>query len=211
MKKDNRGGSIPHPRGLIFGWGINDADYRLVIKEYRGRTEGKQNIELLWACPFYNRWKGLIERCYSQRYQKKNPTYVGCTVHEDWKYFSNFKSWMQTQDWEGKQLDKDILVRGNKVYGPTTCVFVTQELNKFFKGAYKKEGATLQGAYFRKDNSKYQVCCKQLDGTNKYLGQYDTEEEANCVWIEARKKLFQELALRQDDPKIKEAILNYYN
>ena len=73
----------------------------------------------------------MLARCYSAKFQEHCPTYTGCTVAEDWLKFSNFKDWMEKQQWEGKQLDKDILFEGNKVYGPDTCVFVSPMVNTF--------------------------------------------------------------------------------
>lgn len=111
---------------LIFGVGINDADYNVVRQEM---VDGKQRI--VWRCPFYGRWGNMLQRCYSADYLLKFPTYIGCEVVEEWKYFSNFRSWMESQDWEGKQLDKDLLFLGNRIYGPETCVFLDNKTNTF--------------------------------------------------------------------------------
>ena len=100
---------------MMYGVGINDADYK---------TRG---------CPFYNKWKSMMCRCYSVLYHKMHPTYLDCEVCDDWKLFSNFRNWMITQDYIGKQLDKDLLVIGNKIYGPNTCVFITSQINNFIQ------------------------------------------------------------------------------
>ena len=63
-------------RSLICGVGVNDANYA---------TSGKR------MCPFYRRWINMLERCYSEKFQEKNPTYRGCSVCEEWLTFSNFK------------------------------------------------------------------------------------------------------------------------
>lgn len=73
----------------------------------------------------------MIKRCYSEKYQEKWPTYIGCYVCEPWKRFSIFAEWMADQDHEGKALDKDILVRGNREYAPDKCVFVDANVNGF--------------------------------------------------------------------------------
>lgn len=197
-------------RGLIHGWGINDSDYPLTISEYTGWTNGKQNRKLLWSCPFYTRWYGIVKRGHCSRVKKNNPTYLDCSVSENWKYFSNFKAWMETQDWEGKELDKDILIKGNKVYGPDTCRFIDPKLNLFFKCTYSKYGTTVQGVQLRKDNNKYKVVCRQLDGSQKYLGQYDDEVIAGEVWLSEKCRLAEILASQQEDTEIKQAILNFY-
>lgn len=106
-------------RRLVYGVGVNDADYMLK-PTVNGRRE---------CCPFYQKWKSMLERCYSDKNFKKYPSYIGCTVCYEWLIFSKFKSWMENQDWKGKQLDKDIRVKGNKIYSPETCSFVSHAVN----------------------------------------------------------------------------------
>ncbi len=107
-------------RSGVCGIGINDADYKVLP-----RVNGKQLI-----CPYYQRWVSMIKRCYSEKTQERQPTYKGCTVCDEWLTFSNFKVWMEKQDWRGKQLDKDVIMSGNKVYSPDYCSFITQKENK---------------------------------------------------------------------------------
>lgn len=104
---------------LLYGVGINDADYLISVKQ--GDKE--------WRCPFYTRWKNMLARCYSPAFQRNQPLYVGCTVDPRWHSFMNFKAWMEQQEHEGKQLDKDRRVAGNKVYGPDTCEFLSRKQN----------------------------------------------------------------------------------
>ena len=76
----------------------------------------------------YQCWVGMLERCYSKKLHKKYPTYIGCTVHPDWHNFQTFAKWYQDNYPVGGdkyQLDKDLLVEGNKVYSKDTCMFVT--------------------------------------------------------------------------------------
>ena len=71
----------------------------------------------------YKCWQNMLERCYSDKYQKKYPTYKGCYVSEGWLYYPNFKNWYDNNYYEinnqTSQLDKDILIKYNKVYSPT--------------------------------------------------------------------------------------------
>jgi hypothetical protein len=55
-------------------------------------------------CPFYESWKGMVQTCYDPYWLNDNPTDRDATVSEEWKTFSTFKQWMETQDWEGKVL-----------------------------------------------------------------------------------------------------------
>ena len=115
-------------RRLVFGKGSNDATY-MTQTTFNGRSS---------ICPYYSRWRDLLKRCYSDKFQNKNTSYIGCSIASEWIKFSNFKSWMEKQDWEGKELDKDLLVQGNKVYGPSTCIFVPREINLIVKNSVKK-------------------------------------------------------------------------
>lgn len=152
-----------------FGVGINDADYKvqLLIRE-NGR------LFCLWKCPFYVVWSDMLMRCYSEKYQRKSPTYVGCTVCEEWLIFSNFKAWMEKQDWEGKVLDKDLLVEGNKIYSPSTCKFLPNEINQFLCAVnVLKPTIRVIGNKF-----STRISIKRQE---KYLS-FDTKEEAIIGW-----------------------------
>lgn len=88
----------------------------------------------------YKQWSSMIERCYSPRWQKKKPTYIGCTVDSEWHNFQNFAKWHEENyptDGGNYQLDKDIKVKGNKVYSKDTCLLVTNRQNASF--SFSKE------------------------------------------------------------------------
>jgi hypothetical protein len=81
----------------------------------------------------YKVWSGMLERCYSEKYHIKKPTYKDCSVDERWHNFQVFAEWHKKNYKEGFELDKDILVKGNKIYSPETCCFVPQKINEVFK------------------------------------------------------------------------------
>lgn len=176
---------------LVFGKGYND------LKE-----DGSQS-------KFYRTWVSMLERCYSIKRQIKQPTYVGCSVCEDWLTFSKFKTWMETQDWEGKQLDKDILVPGNKVYSPDACVFVSQELNKFFIESNASRGLYPIGVDFHKPSKKFRSRCR-VNGIKMHLGYFDTSEEAFNAWKNKKLELARFYASQQKDIRIAKAITERY-
>lgn len=86
----------------------------------------------------YKCWNHMLRRCYSEVYHNKRPTYKGCTAVERWHNFQNFcedikdlpgyEKWLLNEN-KDMELDKDIRVKGNKIYGPDTCMFVTKEEN----------------------------------------------------------------------------------
>lgn len=185
-------------RSLIHGIGINDADY---ITFYRG-IDGKPH-----KCPYYVKWSSMLERCYSERYQAKRASYKGCSVTKGWLLFSNFKSWMSKQDWMGKQLDKDILSQGNKIYSPEKCLFVTQKINTLLCDCRASKGQYKTGVYLCGKSSKYRaMCC--VDGKRKSIGSFRTEHEAFEAYKRFKYELIKSIAIQQVEP-LKTALLNY--
>jgi hypothetical protein len=183
---------------LVFGVGINDADY-CVIPTVNGKRI---------HCKYYITWYSMIQRCYDSKYQTKYTTYIGCIVCEEWLTFSNFKKWMETQDFKDKQLDKDILIQGNKVYSPNTCIFVTGAINKLFVKNDANRGQYKLGVYFDKTNGKFKAHC-QVSGKQKNLGYYLTEEEAYQAYKIFKQAHIRNIALEQTDERLKEAMLKY--
>jgi len=181
---------------LVYGVGINDADYTV-----KPKINGK-----LVRCPYYQRWADVLKRCYSEKYLKMHPTYIGCETSEEWKIFSKFKAWMEEQDWEGKQLDKDILILGNKLYSVNTCVFVTQNVNSFLTDSAAIRGIYMLGVSWHKAGEKFQAQLRDGEGKNIYLGLFDTELEAHLAWKACKHKLACKLADEQSDPRIAEAL-----
>ena len=191
-------------KSLIAGVGINDADY--VTRKFE-TINGKQ--KLVWVCPFYRRWYDMLTRCYSAKHLEKFPTYKGCTVIEEWKTFSNFRNWMIEQDYEGKQLDKDILIEGNKVYSPETCVFVSKLVNSFFVDSGAIRGDYPIGVSFNKPNGKFRSnCSNPFTKKGEHLGCFDCPNEAHLVWKARKHELACMLADSEhvNDPRVAEAL-----
>lgn len=91
-------------------------------------------------------WRSMLDRCYSKTFHKHHPYYVGCEVCDEWLKLSNFYNWVKDPCngyKSGYHLDKDILVRNNKVYSPETCCFVPTEINTMFTKTNKKVDSKL--------------------------------------------------------------------
>jgi hypothetical protein len=191
------------PRGiykktkLIYGVGINDADYA-VSPTINGSTV---------RCPFYAAWTNMLTRCYSKVEHARNPNYIGCSVASGWLNFSSFTNWMKNQDWQGKQLDKDILIQYNKVYSPSTCIFVTGEINSLLNEQSRKRGLYPRGVGFIIKRNKYRADCNAY-GKVKHVGHYDTPEEAHEAYKKFKYKYIAEIASQQSEP-LRTALLNY--
>lgn len=189
-------------RSLTYGVGINDADY---VVQKNEKVDGKKKA--VWRCPYYDRWISMLRRCYSAKFHVKQPTYKGCKVCDEWLYFSNFHKWMENQDWEGKQLDKDLLLEGNKIYSPDTCVFVSPRVNIFINDHGRARGKYLIGVSWDKRNKKFRAdCCNPFTKKKEYLGLFDTELEAHNAWLERKQEHCIELCKEISDPRIVDAL-----
>jgi len=178
----------------VFGVGINDVDYVVETTINGVRV----------TCPFYRTWRNMLARCY---YEKNRPTYVDAVVVEQWWRLSAFKAWMETQDWQGKELDKDLLVRDNKIYGPDTCVFINSHINLFLIDNTKKEGALPSGV---KRHRNAFTAVVGINGKPTYLGSYATVEEAEQVYKKAKKEQALLLAEGQSSPLVAAALIERY-
>lgn len=194
---------------LVFGVGINDADYKVKIQE-SWYENGKQKFRLVWVCPFYRKWDSMLKRCYYEKYREKHPTYVGCTVCEEWLTFSNFKKWMEKQNWQDKHLDKDILFPGNKVYSPETCVFVDAKVNKFLTERGASRGEYMIGVNWDRKVNKFKALCGDGNGKQKHLGYFDSEIEAHHAWLAFKLEQAKVLANRQTDKCVAKALIERY-
>ena len=166
----------------VFGVGINDANYTVKIQESY-YIEGKRKRRTTFECPYYVKWKSMLMRCYSEGYLNKNPTYKDCLVCDEWLTFSNFKSWMETQDWEGKQLDKDLLFRGNRVYSPTTCLFVPKDVNYFMLTCKASRGDTPLGVTHCSRTNHIVAYIRDFSGKELNLGVFSSYSSAHFAWL----------------------------
>jgi hypothetical protein len=148
----------------------------------------------------------MLKRCYSQAYLKSKPSYIGCVVCDEWLTFSNFKTWMMTQNWNGRHLDKDILGDG-KIYSPDNCSFISQHVNQFVNmgGSDKPTGVT----YIPNKNRFLAQIGRR--GKSGYIGLYKTFELANNAYLVEKRKMAEDLASEQDDARIRKALLTKYS
>lgn len=167
----------------------------------------------------YALWHNVLLRCYDENFHHKTPSYLGCSVSNNFRYFPYFKEWCHQQigfglkDDNGKlfQLDKDILIQGNKIYSEDTCVFVPHEINTLFTSRKAKRGLYPIGVSYEKRVKKFQAI-SVFEGKSKKLGYFDCAEDAFLAYKEAKELHIKQFANKwkeQIDPRVYEALVNY--
>lgn len=170
---------------LVCGVGFNDGKYPVAV----GRKHIKE----------YNLWRSLLNRCYSPIYQKKRPTYIGCSASENFKSYSYFYEWCQSQMGFGRedfQLDKDFLIRGNKIYSEDTCLFLPRELNSLLISSKACRGTLPVGVSAH--SGKFKAECHRGLPSN-YLGHFCTPELAFQAYKQAKEGFIKLQAERWKD------------
>ncbi len=155
-------------------------------------------------------WKNMLKRCYSEVSFKKSPSYEQCLTSETFNDYQQFKTWCNSQLGFGNtgwELDKDILVKGNKIYSEDTCCFVPKEINLLLVKHDKGRGDYLLGVDYHKNRKQFRARC-----SDKHLGWFNTEIEAFLVYKQAKETYIKELAEKwkdQIDPRVYEALMKY--
>ena len=163
----------------------------------------------------YKLWCHMLERCYSDTYQKKKPTYEGCEVSDNFKSFEYFYEWCHEQigfSNEGWHLDKDLLVKGNKVYNEYSCVFLPVEINSLLVKRESSRGKHPIGVYWCKKGKAFKAQISKNKGKQKHLGLFKTEIEAFNAYKQAKEAFIKEQANKwksEIDPRAYEALMKY--
>lgn len=161
-------------------------------------------------------WSDILRRCYCEKQRKKNSTYKDVICCDEWLYYSNFKKFYDKNyykiDTYRTELDKDILLKGNKIYSPETCCFVPQYINTLFTKTNAKRGELPIGVTYHKATEKYRAKCNDSKGNLKHLGLYNTPQEAFNSYKKYKENLIKEIANEHRDKiptKLYEAMINY--
>lgn len=160
----------------------------------------------------YNIWKSMLQRCYSSKTQKLHPSYIGCTVCPDWKYFSNFEIWCDENYIVDFELDKDLLVRNNRLYSPETCCFIPSVLNSIFQT--KHNGKYKLGVEYYPQNNKFcaRMSSDTITNSKRYIGLYCTEDEAYAAYCDEkckRIKIIAEYYKHKLTPEVYDCLLRW--
>ena len=201
-----RNGKVKDPYSpSVYGIGV-------VGTKYPSRVNGVNTKE----CAL---WYSMLERCYSDGFKNKRPTYEGCGVSDKFKSYEYFYEWCNEQigfdnDGNGNpfQLDKDLLVKGNKVYSESTCVFIPREINQLLIKRTASRGEHLIGVYWSKTANAFVARVSRNKGCSEHLGLFNTEIEAFNAYKTAKETFVKEQANKwkgKIDERAYEALMNY--
>lgn len=176
----------------VYGIGINDSV-----------VENRDNL-------IYSLWRGMLKRCYSEKYKAKNPTYKDCTVCQEWHTYSKFEVWVKNFEYIGMELDKDLLVKGNKVYSPTTCILIPHAVNTFINN--RNTNGLLDGVSICKQTGKYTArVSNPFTGVRENLGRSENELYLHELWKKRKLELSKMLVVKFNLPEeVLTSLINRY-
>ena len=175
---------------------MNDIGY-LGIGKYKSRINSKLTKS-------YSLWQSIINKV------GKLEPYIDCTVDERWYNFQVFAEWFENNYIDGFVIDKDILVKGNKIYSPETCCFVPQEINNLLVKPKNPKDLPI-GVSKHKKSNKFQVGLK-INGKRIGLGLFETIDEAFKIYKENKEFYIKQKAIKFKDilkPEVFEILYNY--
>lgn len=194
-------GSVGGARMLVYGFGVNDADYTTTPL-----VGGKQMM-----CPAYMAWREMIRRAYSKAFHLKSPSYIVVSVCDEWRSFMQFRGWWMENQVDGWQIDKDLTSAGNRQYSPEFCVFVPNWLNNFVNVNKKYNSSGFVGCSFEAQTRSFKAQCQNpITGKNENLGRYKTADEAGAAWRIRKLEIASSLKCFMDgvDKRIYETVIS---
>ena len=197
-----RNGEIKDPYSpSVHGVGI-------VGTKYPSRADGVQTEE-------YTLWRNMLQRCYSNTYKKKYSTYEGCEVSSKFKSYEYFYEWCHKQVGFGNKgwhLDKDLLIKGNKVYSEYSCIFIPKDINLLLTKCTASRGEHLIGVSWCKRYMAFRATVSRNKGKQEHLGLFNTELEAFNAYKKAKEAFVKEQAEKyksQIDERVYNAVMSY--
>lgn len=144
----------------------------------------------------YDVWRNMLNRCYNKDFQNTHTTYIGCSVCDEWLCYENFEKWYDKNYYsvsnERMHIDKDILIKGNKLYSPETCIIVPQSINALFTTNNANRGKYPIGVSYDTNKEKFKATV-----TSKYLNHqtfHDTPEQAFDSYKKEKESVIRRMA-----------------
>lgn len=160
-------------------------------------------------------WNGVADRCNRKRFNNRNYCYENVSMCEEWSDFYNFKEWFEKQEYyfSGYQIDKDILVKGNKIYSPSTCCFVPMFINSIFTNSRRNRGKYPVGVSHI--NGKFMSTIRETingERVKLYLGVYNNQVDAFYAYKKEKESYIKRVAEQYKNvisPSVYDAMYNY--
>lgn len=163
----------------------------------------------------YAKYKSMHKRCLVGGAEQRNyPRYTGCFTSENFKDFQFFAEWSSKQigyEMENWHLDKDILIKGNKLYSENTCVFIPAEVNTLLNGNNNSRGKYPIGAYFNKRDKAFTAHMRQHSKLH-HIGNYSNPQDAFVAYKHEKERYIKDVANKYKDiidSRVYNALLNY--
>ena len=162
--------------------------------KYPAKINGRNTKE-------YDTWASMLQRCFKTQLKEKQPTYENVICCDEWLYFEKFYEWLHSQDnfkkWhENKRwaIDKDILVKGNKVYSPDTCCLIPQNVNCLFLKREAERGKYPIGVRYKNNEGFIASCHNPFTNRNEIIGYYSTPNNAFNAYKTYKEDLIKQVA-----------------
>ena len=178
---------------LVYGVGINDADY--VVSPL---IDGVRVI-----CPIYRAWHCMVSRCYS-----KNYSFSSSVVCDEWLIFSNFKRWAEQHQVEGRRLSKNLINGPTQLYSSENCVFISNKVSNILLTGESRRGLYPLGVSRHKN--RFVARCN-VNGVDKKIGRYPCIDTAHKAWQLFKAEIIEEASYTQDDERVVAALLKAAN
>lgn len=154
----------------------------------------------------YRAWINILYRCNTKD-KSKCKTYINAKVCDEWIYYWNFYEWVHEQEnfkqWlngDSWAVDKDILVKGNKVYSPQTCCLVPQNINNLLLKSENTRGLYPIGVTLRKSDLMYEAqCMNPIEGRYVTIGIYSSVENAFTAYKKYKESIVKNVAQKEYD------------
>ena len=189
-------------KNTVFGIGVNDVCFNVFL-----------SVDSIWQ---HCLWRDMLKRCYDEKFKMTNPSYKDVICCDEWLYFGNFFEWVNKEvGYQGKplgmQLDKDLIIKGNKVYSPEACSFVPRDVNALLTDRTNARGEWPVGVSKQKSNGRF-IARLSCGDVKKSLGAYETTEQAFLAYKIAKEARIKEVALRYKEilkPAVFQSLMNW--
>lgn len=138
------------------------------------------------ASPTYITWSNMIQRCKNGN----DPSYLDIKVCDEWEDFEAFVKDMGERP-PGKTLDR---IDGSRDYYKDNCRWATRSEQSRNTRKRKATTSKYKGVSYLKKSNRWSANI-YIDGKNKHLKSYKTEEEAALVYNRAASEYYGEFAV----------------